>query len=209
MNKLNISKLITSVLLLSILAVAIKGISNIDFNSVTFKKTSLEVHEKILKNNYIAEIENINSKDSLNTNFLVDARSIYDFKNGHIDGAINIFAPIFLENKTINFFKKKEKEGKKIVIYSHTIQDANGCWYILTKLGFDNIKILNAKIALVNNNFQVTPFKAEILKYDISKYITESNEVKKIEVKIVTPIKELKKVTPVKKVKVEIEEGGC
>lgn len=209
MNKLNISKLITSVLVLSILAVAIEGISKIDFKSVKFKKSSKEVHEKLIKSNYLLEIENIISKDSLNNYFLVDSRSSFDFTNGHLDGAVNIFAPTFLENKTIKLLKKKEKEGKIIVIYSHTRQDANGCWCLLTKLGFSNIKILNAKTTFNNNNFEVSPFKAEILKYNIPKYLKESNEVKKVEVKIKTPKPQVKEIKPEKKIKIEIEEGGC
>lgn len=209
MNKLNISKLITSVLVISIIAVAIEGISKIDFKSVKFKKSSKEVHDILLQDNYLVEIENINLKDSLNNYFLVDSRSSFDFTNGHIDGAVNIFAPTFLESETIRLLKKKEKEGKTIVLYSHTRQDANGCWCLLTKLGFDNIKILNTKTAFINNNFEVTPFKAEILKYDITKYLKESNEVKKVEIKIEAPKPQVKVVKPEKKVKVEIEEGGC
>ncbi|MDP2087995.1 MAG: rhodanese-like domain-containing protein [Flavobacteriaceae bacterium] len=209
MNKINISKLITSVLLLSILAVAIEGLSNIDFKSAKFKKSSTEVHEKLLTDDYLFEIENINLKDPLNTYVLVDLRSAFDFENGHLEGALNIFAPTLPDNTTIKLLRKIESEGKTIVIYSHTRQGASGCWCLLSKLGFKNVKILNARTTFNNNQFDIIPFSAEMLKYDIAAYIKKSNEVK-MEPVTIEPLKTaIKKVTPVKKVKVEVEEGGC
>ncbi|MDP2089826.1 MAG: hypothetical protein Q8J84_10555 [Flavobacteriaceae bacterium] len=82
-------------------------------------------------------------------------------------------------------------------------------WQLLSMLGIENVKILNAKTALVNNNFEITPFNAENLPIDIAAYIKKSNEVK-MEPVTIEPLKTaIKKVTPVKKVKVEVEEGGC
>ncbi|MDO9261129.1 MAG: hypothetical protein Q7U08_04230, partial [Flavobacteriaceae bacterium] len=72
-----------------------------------------------------------------------------------------------------------------------------------------NIKILNSKTAFINNVFEVTPFNSEILPINIAGYIKQNNEIKIEEVKIEPIITPTKIVVPVKKVKVEVEEGGC
>lgn len=209
MNEINLSKLITGILVIVIVIIGITGLLKIDFTSENFQKTPQEVHEQLLKKEYLINIENINLNDSVVDYVLIDLRNLSDFEKGHIKGAINIFASQILETAPIKLFRKIEKDGKTIVLYSHSPLESNSSWYLLNKLGFENVKILNAQIALVNNVLEITPFNNENLPIDIAAYLKKSNELN-IEPITIEPIKTIiKKVTPVKKVKVEIEEGGC
>lgn len=209
MNAINLSKLITGILAISIIIIGIYGLLNINFASENFKKTPQEVHTQLLKKEYLINAEDLIFNDSTVAHVLVDLRNQFDFENGHIDGAVNIFSSQILEKEPLKFFRKIEKEGKTIVLYSQNPLETNSSWYLLYKLGFENIKILNAQVNLLNNKLEIKPISNENLTVDIASYIKKSNEVK-VETVEIKPIKtEVKKVTPVKKVKVEIEEGGC
>lgn len=209
MNKINLSKLITSILVIVIVIIGINGLLKIDFTAEKFQKTPQEVHNQLLKKEYLINIENINLNDSVVNYVLIDLRNLSDFENGHIEGALNIFASQILETAPIKLFRKIERDGKTIVLYSNSPLETNSSWYLLNKLGFENVKILNAQIALVNNILKVSPFNDENLPIDIASFIKKSNEVKVLPIKVEPIIAPIKKVTPVKKAKIEVEEGGC
>ncbi|MDP3352471.1 MAG: rhodanese-like domain-containing protein, partial [Flavobacteriaceae bacterium] len=178
MNEINLSKLITGILAIVIVIIGITGLLKIDFTAEKFQKTPKEVQEQLLKKEYLINIENIHSKDSINQYVFVDLRNQSDFENGHLNNALHVFASQILEKEPLKLFRKIEKDGKTIVLYSSSPLETNSSWYLLTKLGFENIKILNAKTAFVNNVFEVTPFNSENLPIDIAGYIKQSNEVK-------------------------------
>lgn len=209
MNEINLSKIITGILLVFILLVALTGLSKINFSTEKYDKEPQEVHSLLLANNPLIDISAVQSNDSISNYILIDLRPYFEFEKGHLDNSIHIFAPKLLDKEPIKIFKKLQKDGKTAVLYCSNPNEATSSWYILTKMGFENIKILNAKTALVDDNFVASPNNTEILKYDIATYIKESNEIKKEEVKIEIPKPILKVVKPEKKVKVEVEEGGC
>lgn len=209
MNEINLSKLITGILIIVIVIIGINGLLKIDFTAEDFQKTPQEVHGQLLKNEYLINAKDINLKNSIVDYVFVDLRNQTDFENGNIEGSINIFASQILEKESLKNFRKIEKDGKTIILYSSSPLETNSTWYLLSKLGFENIKILNAKTALVNNIFEVTPFNTEDLPIDIALYIKKSNEVKIEPIKI-EPIKPtIKKVITVEKKKKAPEEGGC
>lgn len=168
MNEINLSKLITSILVIVIVIIGISGLLKIDFTSEKFQKTPKEVQKKLLKNEHLINLEDLNLNDSITNYVLVDLRNQADFENGHLEGSIHVFTSQILEKEPLKLFRKIEKDGKTIVLYSSSPLETNSSWYLLSKLGFENIKILNAKTALINNVFEVKPFNVENLETDIA-----------------------------------------
>ena len=154
MNEINLSKLITTILVIAIVIVGINGLLKINFTADNYKKEPTEIHNQLLKKKFLVNIVDINLNDSIADYVLVDLRNHYDFKNGHINNAINIFAPTILEKEHLNLIKKFGKDGKTIILYSNSPQESNSTWYILTKLGIENLKILNITVALENNTLK-------------------------------------------------------
>lgn len=209
MKEINISKLITSILVIAIVIVGVVGLLKIDFSSENYKKSPTDIHSLLLKKEYLVNVEDLNINDSITDYIFVDLRSKFDFEKEHFNNAINIFAPTILEKEHLSLFKKIEKDGKAIILYSTSPQETISTWYVLTKLGIENLKILNAKVTFENNLFKVTKAENEVLNISIADYLKKSNEVKVEPKEIIIPKKEAKKVIPIKKEKIEIEEGGC
>lgn len=209
MNEINLSKLLSGILIVAIILVGIYGLISIDFSAEKFQKSPAEIHQQLLKNEHLINIEDINLKDSINEFVLVDLRTKSDFDKGHFDNALHLYAPNILDKEYLNILKKINKEDKSIILYSHTPQDAMSSWYVLNSVGIENLKVLNVNTIFYNNSFNVTPFNTEILKTDIAQFIKESNKVKTVPEVIKPIIKPLQIVKPVKKEKVEVEEGGC
>lgn len=209
MKEINISKLITSILVLAIVIVGVFGLLKIDFSSENYKKSPADIHSLLLKKEYLVNIEELNINDSITAYIFVDLRSKFDFEKEHFNNAINIFAPTILEKEHLNLFKKIEKDGKTIILYSTSPQKTISTWYVLTKLGIENLKILNANITFENNSFMVTTVENEALPISIADFIKKSSEVKVEPKEIIIPKLNPKKVITVKKEKIEIEEGGC
>lgn len=209
MKEINISKLITSILVLAIVIVGVFGLLKIDFSSENYKKLPADIHSQLLKKEYLVNVEELNINDSITDYIFVDLRSKFDFEKEHFNNAINIFAPTILEKEHLSLFKKIEKDGKTIILYSTSPQKTISTWYVLTKLGIENLKILNANITFENNSFMVTTVENEALPISIADFIKKSSEVKVEPKEIIIPKLNPKKVITVKKEKIEIEEGGC
>lgn len=209
MKEINISKLITSILVIAIVIVGVVGLLKIDFSSENYKKSPTDIHSLLLKKEYLVNVEELNINDSITAYIFVDLRSKFDFEKEHFNNAINIFAPTILEKEHLSLFKKIEKDGKTIILYSTSPQKTISTWYVLTKLGIENLKILNANITFENNSFMVTTVENEALPISIADFIKKSSEVKVEPKEIIIPKLNPKKVITVKKEKIEIEEGGC
>lgn len=209
MNEIKLQTVINTILVSAIIIIAAYGLLSIDFSAQKFKKSPIDIHTELVKNEYLINIESVTLNDSINDFVLVDLRTRSDFEKGHFENALHIFAPQITEKESLKFFETLNKENKTTVLYSHTPQEAMGSWYMLTSLGFENIKVLNVSTNFINNEFSVEPFNAEILKNDIAQFIKESNEVKIIPKVIESIKKPLQVVKPIKKEKIEVEEGGC
>lgn len=209
MNEIKLQTVISTIIITLIIVITGYGLLSIDYSATKFKKSATEIHQELIKNEFLINIESLNLNDSINDIIFVDLRTKSDFEKGHLDKAIHIYSPLILETESINLFKDFTKENKTIVLYSHSPQDAMGSWYLLTSIGIENIKILSVITNFTNNEFIVTPFNTELLKTDITQYIKESNEIKKEPIVQKPIIKTLPLVKPVKKEKIEVEEGGC
>lgn len=148
---------------------------------------------------------------------LVDLRSATEFKQYHIPSAINIPFDSLLIDKNMEFFNQ---DKISIVLYSNDNLLADQAWFLVNSLGHQNLivlknglkgfynTILNPTMPLENSNqvdFDQYNFrKAAGIFFGVPYNTFPEKEAVKIAEK---PI--LKKVEPVKKVKIEIEEGGC
>lgn len=209
MSEIKLQTVISTILITLIIVITGYGLLSINYSAAKFKKTPTEIHQQLIKDEYLINIDSLNLKDSISEFILIDLRSQNDFEKGHFDNAIHLFSPRILESESIESLKNYAKENKTIVLYSHSPQEAMGSWYLLTSIGIENIKILNVTTSFINNEFIVTPFNSEILKNDIANFIIQRNEIKEEPIAQKPIQKKLPVVKPVKKEKIEIEEGGC
>ena len=79
---------------------------------------------------------------------IVDSRATEDFKNGHLNGAVNL-PFLSLQNMTRALNKDK---GKEIVIYCENGERSKKISDILSNLGFSKIKNLDGGIAAWTNS---------------------------------------------------------
>ena len=141
---------------------------------------------------------------------LVDIRSNIDYNKGHLENAINIYAPEILEPKNSEVFQELKEKNKTVVLYGASPNEALTPFLLLQQLGYDNLKLLSVDIEYSQDKLIVKPSILEENKYDIKKFIDES--VKKAAAKPKPkpkPKPVVKKITPIKKKKKMPVEGGC
>ena len=141
---------------------------------------------------------------------LVDIRSNIDYSKGHLEHAINIYAPEILDSNNSEIFKELKDKNKMVVLYGATPNEALTPFMLLQQLGYTNIKLLNVDLGYSQDKLIVNPSVLEKNKYDIKKFIDES--VKKATAKPKPkpkPKPVVKKVIPKKKKKKMPVEGGC
>lgn len=141
---------------------------------------------------------------------LVDVRSNIEYYRGHLDSAINIYAPEILEDENASIFKDLKEKNKTVVLYGQNPNDALIPVMLLKQLGYDNVKLLNIDLFYDQDKLIVKKSHLELNKYDINKFIEES--VKKAAAKPKPkprPKPVVKKVIPKKKKKKMPVEGGC
>lgn len=163
-----------------------------------------EALERITANNYLVTYSDLNSSDYA----LVDIRSQIDFDKGHLDNAINIYAPEVLTESNFEIIKELQDESKTIVLYGYEPNEALAPFMVLNQLGIDKIKILKSTLIYNQDQLIVNDAKVEDNLYDVKQFIAES--VKKAAVKPKPkPKPVVKKVIPKKKKKKMPVEGGC
>ena len=164
-----------------------------------YKKSQVETLETLITENYLAPLKKTYDKNIV----LIDVRSKFEYANGHMKNAINIPTATILDRDTIDLFNQFQEDNLSVILYGESPEEVNSAWMLLYQLGFENIKILEAKTALLDNNFEV---KA----YELEKTIPNYNDIfKTVTVKAPVVKKVPKKVIPVKKKKKKTPEGGC
>jgi rhodanese-related sulfurtransferase len=151
----------------------------------------------------------VNYKDLKSTDYaLIDLRSQIDFEKGHIEDAINIYAPEILTEDNFKTIKTLQEDSKTIAFYGYQPNEAIAPFMILKQLGIENIKILKSNLNYNQDELVVSDATVEDNLYDVNKFIAES--VKKAAVKPKPkPKPVVKKVVPKKKKKKMPVEGGC
>lgn len=169
----------------------------------TYKYTAKSTLERLSTDNYFANLSDINNQDQV----LVDVRSAYEFDKGHLTNAINIHTPDILTEDNLNIFKELKSSNKTAVLYGSNPHEVNMPFLLLYQLGYDNIKLLEAKNSYNQNKLITNNCKVEKYQTDVTAFIKASkkNANVKTVVKKIIP----KKVITVKKKKKRAPEGGC
>lgn len=161
--------------------------------------------EKITSENYFITLNELNNPEYV----LIDVRNQYEFEKGHLENAINIYAPEILSSDNAKVFNELKKSNKTAILYGNNPQEANAPFLILYQLGYNNIKLLAIEISYLQNKLITKNSDTEKSKANVTAFINES--VKKVNtaetVKVVADPP--KKVITVQKKKKAAAEGGC
>ena len=153
---------------------------------------------------------------------LIDIRSQFDFDKGHLENAINIYAPEILNDDNSDILDGIKEEGNTLVLYGNNPNEALAPYMVLYQLGDDNITILSVENSYFQNKLITKDVTVENKVADINAFIQESIKKKEEAMKkakaaaakpryvapkpkVTTP----KKVVPKKKKKKMPVEGGC
>jgi rhodanese-related sulfurtransferase len=178
---------------------------------------TFERPKNMYANNTKNTLENLISKDyliSLNEIEdpqveLIDVRSEYEYDRGHLVNAINISSADILNEENQSILNQFKESNKTIVLYGKDPQEANIPFMMLYQLGFDNIKVLSAKINYLQNKLLINKSNIEKLIGDIKAFIYESQKNSKVTIVEQKVEPAPKKVIPVQKKKKKPVEGGC
>ena len=149
---------------------------------------------------------------------LIDLRTDAEFKQYHIPTAINIPFDSLLndENQAV-----LNQEKVAVILYSNDHLIADQAWFLRHSLGYKNLIVLKNGLNGFYNTILNPALPTEIMSqqekelYDFRKAagiyfgVPYHKVPEKTVVKTVVEKPIAKKVEPVKKVKVELEEGGC
>ena len=160
--------------------------------------------EKIVSSDFFisqTEISNIE-------HVLIDLRNQYEFEKGHLENAVNIYAPEVLNEQNSEIFKELKEDNKTVILYGTTPNDVIAPYMMLYQLGFNNVKILTVENSYSQNKLITKNVEIEKSVADVNAFINES--LKNAVVKPQPIIKTTpKKVIPIKKKKKRAPEGGC
>jgi len=161
---------------------------------------------KLLTKDYLINLSEINNPDFV----LIDIRNQYEFEKGHLDGAVNIYAPELLNENNSKVFKELGEGNKTAVLYGNNPNEVNTPFILLYQLGVTNIKILSIDISYSQNKLITKNSNIEQSIVNVNAFIEESRKKASITSK---PKKEVikppKKIIPKKKKKKMPAEGGC
>ena len=161
---------------------------------------------KLLTKDYLINLSEINNPDFV----LIDIRNQYEFEKGHLEGAVNIYAPELLNVNNSKVFKELSEGNKTAVLYGNNPNEGNTPFILLYQLGFTNIKILSIDISYSQNKLITKNSNIEQSIVNVNAFIEESRKKASITSK---PKKEVikppKKIIPKKKKKKMPAEGGC
>lgn len=161
---------------------------------------------KLLTKDYIVSHSEINDPDFV----LIDIRNQYEFEKGHLEGAVNIYAPELLNENNSKVFKKLYEGNKTAVLYGNNPDEANTPFILLYQLGYTNIKILSIDISYSQNKLITKNSNLEQSVANVNAFIEASRKKASITSKPKSEVvKPLKKIVPLKKKKKMPAEGGC
>ena len=171
-----------------------------------YKVNSKITLEKMISEDYFVSFDEINNPDYI----LIDVRSLYEFEKGHLENAINIYAPEILSDDNSAVFKELKENNKTAILYGENPNDVNAPFMLLYQLGYDNLKILTIENSYEENKLITKNIEIEKSVADVNAFIAESIKKATIdsEEKVVVK-KPVKKVITVQKRKKAPTEGGC
>jgi len=195
---------VAAVITILVVAIAVLSYKRPKHNYAINLDTSLQT---VTENNYLANLTELNSEADV----LIDVRGPYDYEKGHLENAINIYAPELLNDDNSAIIKDIQKDNKNIILYGNHPDEALAPFMVLHQLGVKNLKMLPIELSYNKTALISKTIPLEKSNANIKAFIEES--VKKVMAKPKPkPIvrKALpKKVIPKKKKKKMPIEGGC
>jgi len=162
--------------------------------------------EEITSNNHFAYLEDLKTEEIA----LVDIRNQFEFEKGHLEGALNMYAPEILNEENSTILNNLKTANKTIILYGANPNEVTVSYLLLYQLGFNNIKIASIENTYNQNQLITKDVILEKSLADIKGFINESIKKAKIEAKpIPVKIAPPKKVITVEKKKKAPAEGGC
>ena len=93
--------------------------------------------ELVSNSDYIITQQDLEKFDLM----LVDIRSNIEYNKGHLNNAINIYAPEILDAKNSEVLLDLKEKNKTVVLYGSTPNEALTPFMLLQQLGYNNIKL--------------------------------------------------------------------
>jgi rhodanese-related sulfurtransferase len=193
---------VAAVITILVVAIAVLSYKRPKHNYAIDSTASLET---VLTTDYLADISIINTE----TDVLIDVRGPYDYDKGHLENAINIYAPELLNDENSEIIENIQKDNKNIILYSSNPDEVLAPFMVLQQLGVPNLKMLPIELSYNKTELITKTVSLEKSNADIKAFIEES--VKKAMEKPKPVVKKTppKKVIPTKKKKKMPVEGGC
>ena len=161
---------------------------------------------QITSNNHFAYLEDLKAEEVA----LIDIRNQFEFEKGHLEGALNLYAPEILNEENSTILTNLKAANKTIILYGANPNEVTVSYLLLYQLGFNNIKIASIENTYNQNQLITKDVILEKSLADIKGFINESIKKAKIEAKpIPVKIAPPKKVITVEKKKKAPAEGGC
>lgn len=203
MKELEKTKRISIATTLFILAVII-GLFTFKRPKNTYAFNTESTLKNLSSKNYFINLKDINYKNDV----LIDIRSTYDFEKGHIENAINIHTPDFLNKDNLNTFKELKESNKTAILYGKNPEEVNLPFSLLHQLGYDNSKLLTVELDYYQNKLIVKKCDIETSIADVTAFINQS--IKKVDKNaVIKKVKPPKKKIIVRQKKKKTAEGGC
>ena len=134
MKELEKTKRISIATTLFILAVLI-GLLTYKRPKNTYAYNTKSTLENLSNTNYLTDLKDINN------DVLIDIRSAFEFEKGHLENAINIHTPDFLNEDNLSIFKELKENNKTAILYGKNPEEVNLPFLLLHQLGYDNMKL--------------------------------------------------------------------
>ncbi len=202
MKELEKTKRISIATTLFILAVLV-GLLTYKRPINTYAHNTKSTLENLSNTNYLKDLQDINNND-----VLIDIRSAFEFEKGHLENAINIHTPDFLNEDNISIFKELKENNKTAILYDKNPEEVNLPFLLLHQLGYDNMKLLTVELDYYQNKLITKKCSVETSKANVAKFISESRK-KAGNTTIIEQVASPKRKIIVKLKKKKTAEGGC
>ena len=193
---------IASVLTILVVIIALLSYKRPKHNYTINTRQALE---NITGSDYFLTLNEIDNPDYA----LIDIRNQYEYEKGHLENAINIYAPEILNDDSSDVFKDLKEQNKTVILYGENPNEAIAPYMLLFQLGYENIKILSIEINYDQNKLIAKNVGIEKTAPNINIFIKESIKKAAVKPKPRVVKKPPKKVIPIKKKKKVMPEGGC
>ena len=202
MKELEKTKRISIATTLFILAVLI-GLLTYKRPINTYAFNTKSTLKNLSNTNYLTDLKDINNDD-----VLIDIRSAFEFEKGHLENAINIHTPDFLNEDNLSIFKELKEGNKTAILYGKNPEEVNLPFLLLHQLGYDNMKLLTVELDYYQNKLITKNCDVETYKADVAAFISESRKNAGNTTIIEQRIPSKKKII-VRQKKKKTAEGGC